>query len=374
MRAVVGTGGTAGHVFPALAMAERLRDRLGAEVVFVGRAEGQEAALVPAAGFPLETVEALPFRRRLSVAALRAPLAAMQAAGRCRTLVRGADVVIGMGGYVSVPVSVAAWRERVPLVLHEQNVAPGLANRLAARWARAVALSFGAAAARLPRRVRTVVTGNPVRDRILRVREDRPALAAEATGELGLEAGRRTVVIFGGSQGALRLNRAAVDLCGILGDREDLQLLVIAGPRHHEEIRRLLPPSRGLLVRTAAFVERMDLAYAAADLAVSRAGATTVAELTVCGVPAILVPYPYATGRHQEANARAVERAGGATVLLDDEATGPALAGGIRRLLDDASALSAMGRASLRFGRPDAADALADLAVEVSSSPRRSGR
>lgn len=368
MRAVVGTGGTAGHVFPALAMAQRLRDRLGAEVVFVGREEGQEAALVPAAGFSLETVEALPFRRRFSMAALRAPLSAMRAAGRCRTVVRGADVVIGMGGYVSVPVSVAAWREKVPLVLHEQNAAPGLANRLAARWARAVALSFAAAAAGLPRRVRTVVTGNPVRDPIIRVREDRAALAGQAIGELGLEARRRTVVIFGGSQGALRLNRAAVDLCGILGDREDLQLLVIAGPRHHEEIRRLLPPSRGLLVRTAAFVERMELAYAAADLAVSRAGATTVAELTVCGVPAILVPYPYATARHQEANARAVERAGGATVLLDDEATGPALAGKIRRLLDDASGLSAMGRASLRFGRPKAADALADLAAEVARS------
>jgi UDP-N-acetylglucosamine--N-acetylmuramyl-(pentapeptide) pyrophosphoryl-undecaprenol N-acetylglucosamine transferase len=372
MRAVVGTGGTAGHVFPALAMAARLRDRLGAEVVFVGRAEGQEAALVRAAGFPLETVEALPFRRRLSVTTLRAPLAAIRAAGRCRAVVRGADVVIGMGGYVSVPVSVAAWRERVPLVLHEQNAAPGLANRVAARWARTVALSFGAAAARLPRRVSTVVTGNPVRDRILRVRDERQALAARAADELGLEAGRRTVVIFGGSQGALRLNRAAVELCGILGDRDDLQLLVITGPRHHEEIRRLLPPSRGLLVRTAAFVERMDLAYATANLAISRAGATTVAELTVCGVPAILVPYPYATGRHQEANARAVERAGGATVLLDDEATGPALTAGIRRLLGDASALSAMGRASLRFGRPDAADALADVALEAGRAERRS--
>jgi UDP-N-acetylglucosamine--N-acetylmuramyl-(pentapeptide) pyrophosphoryl-undecaprenol N-acetylglucosamine transferase len=348
-----------------VATARRLRDRLGAEVVFVGRAEGQEAELVPAAGFPLVAVEAAPFRRALSMATLRAPFAALRAAVTCRPVVRGADAVVGMGGYVSVPVALAARRERVPLVLHEQNALPGLANRLAARWARVVALSFLEAGRRFPRRIRTVVTGNPVRDAILRVREDREALGAEGVGQLGLEPGRRTVAVFGGSQGALRLNRAAVELCRILADRSDLQILIITGPRHHDEVRSHLPATRGLLVRSAPFVERMELVYASADLAVARAGATTVAELTVCGVPAILVPYPYATGRHQEANARAVERAGGATVLLDDAATGAAVAGRIEGLLDDPATLEAMGRSSTRFGRPDAADALADVAGSV---------
>jgi UDP-N-acetylglucosamine--N-acetylmuramyl-(pentapeptide) pyrophosphoryl-undecaprenol N-acetylglucosamine transferase len=364
VRAIVGTGGTAGHVFPALATAERLRDR-GAEIVFVGRAQGQEAALIPAAGFRMVAVEALPFRRTLSLAALRAPLAALRAARRCRSVVRGADVVVGMGGYVSVPVSLAARRERVPLVLHEQNAIPGLANRVAARWARAVALSFVDAGRRLPRRVRAVVTGNPVRGSIVRVWKERARLAEEATRELGLEPGRRTVVIFGGSQGALRLNRAAVELCGILGDRSDLQVLLLTGPRHHEAVRAELPVTDGLLVRTAPFLERMELVYSVADLAVARAGATTVAELTVCGVPAILVPYPYATGRHQEANARAVERAGGAAVLLDDAATGSAVAGRVASLVGEPDRLVAMSRASRRFGRPDAADALADLAASV---------
>jgi UDP-N-acetylglucosamine--N-acetylmuramyl-(pentapeptide) pyrophosphoryl-undecaprenol N-acetylglucosamine transferase len=367
VRAVIGTGGTAGHVFPAVATAVRLRDRLGADVVFVGRAEGQESKLVPAAGFRLVTVEALPFRRALSIATLRAPVMALRAARQSRSVVRGADVVLGMGGFVSVPVSLAARRERVPLVLHEQNAVPGLANRLAARWARAVGLSFIEAGRRLPRRVRCVVTGNPVREAILRVERDREALAAEAVREFGLEQDRRTVAIFGGSQGALRLNRAAVELSRIMADRSDVQLLVVTGPRHHDAVRSRLPSSGSLLVRTEPFVSRMELVYAVAELAVARAGATTVAELTACGVPAVLVPYPYATGRHQEANARAVERAGGATVLLDDTASGEALAERIGALLADRAGLEAMARGSARFGRPDAADALADLAAAVGS-------
>src|SRR5688572_6117370 len=127
MRVVIGTGGTAGHVLPGLAVARRLRDRLGADVVFVGRSEGQESTLVPAADFPLVTVEAVPFSRRPSLGMLRAPVAALRAARKSREIIRGADVVVGMGGYVSVPVSLAARRERVPLILHEQNALPGLA-------------------------------------------------------------------------------------------------------------------------------------------------------------------------------------------------------------------------------------------------------
>jgi UDP-N-acetylglucosamine--N-acetylmuramyl-(pentapeptide) pyrophosphoryl-undecaprenol N-acetylglucosamine transferase len=361
VRVVIGTGGTAGHVFPALATAERLRDRFGADVRFVGRTGGQEARLVPAAGFAMATVEARPFRRALSPATLALPFAVLGAARRCREIVRGADAVLGMGGYVSVPVSLAARWERVPLVLHEQNSVPGLANRLAARWAAAVAVSFPDARARFPRRSRPVVTGNPVRDGVLRVREDRRALREDAHRELGLEPGRRTVFVFGGSQGALRLNRAAVEAGRRLIDRGDLQLLLLTGPAHHDGVRADLPSGGELLVRTAAFLERMELAYAAADLVVSRAGATTVAEIAACGLPSILVPYPHATGRHQEHNARALQRAGAASLLLDDEATGGLLAERIVALVDHRERLEAMARAASGFGHPDAADALADL-------------
>jgi len=330
----------------------------------VGRAGGQESRLIPAAGFRLVTVESRPFVRRLSLAALVAPVAALRAARRARRLVRGADVAVGMGGYTSVPLAVAAWRERVPLVLHEQNAVPGLANRLASRWARAVALSFAEAAPRFPRRARTVVTGNPVRDAIARVGPERDALAAEAREKLGLEDGRRTVVVFGGSQGALHLDRAAAGAVPLLGEREDLQLLIITGPAHVDEVERRLPRTAPLPVRTVPFVERMELVYAAADLAVARAGAGTIAELTVAGIPALLIPYPYATGDHQEANARALQRAGGAAVLLDDQLEPEILAERMLEMLEPVR-LKAMGERAAAFGKPNAAEALADLVADA---------
>jgi len=370
LRVLVAAGGTAGHVFPGLAVGRRLRDRFGADVLFIGRSDGQEARLVPEAGFRLVTVEARPFVRRVSIAALRAPLTALRAAGRARRVVRGADVVLGMGGYVSVPVSLAAGRERVPLVIHEQNAVLGLANRVAARWAAAVALAFEDASPGVPRRTAAVVTGNPVRESVLRVPMEREALAKEARTEFRLEPDRKTVVVFGGSQGALHLNQAAVGAARVLSGRSDLQILMITGPAHHERFRREIRPRAGLLLRAEPFVERMELVYACADLAVARAGASTVAELAVSGLPALLIPYPYATGRHQEANARALQRAGGASVLLDDQLGPESLADRIIELVDHRERLDLMATASAAFARPDAADALATVAAESARPPR----
>jgi UDP-N-acetylglucosamine--N-acetylmuramyl-(pentapeptide) pyrophosphoryl-undecaprenol N-acetylglucosamine transferase len=368
VRVVVGTGGTAGHVFPAIAAAERLRDRLGAEVVFLGRSEGLEARLVRDSGFPMETVEALPFAREVSLRTLRAPFAALRAARRCRGIVREAGAVLGMGGYVSVPVALAARRERIPLVLHEQNAIPGLANRVAARWARVVALSFESSAGRFPRRARIALTGNPVRSSVLRIRDERESLRAEGFRTLELDPRRRTVVAFGGSQGALKLNRATVEACRILSDRTDLQVALMTGPAHHEAVRGQLPAEGGLLVRVLPFLDRMELGYAVADLVVGRAGATTVAEVTACGLPSVLVPYPHATARHQDANAAAVVASGGAVEIADGALDGKTLAARIGELLDDSERLAAMARGAAAFGRPGAADALADLTAEVAGA------
>lgn len=365
MRVVIGTGGTAGHIFPALATAERLRDGYGAEIVFVGTGTGQEARLVPAAGFELRQIEAMPFHRGLSLRAVGAPFAALRGASRARAFIRGADAVLGMGGYVSVPVSIAANREKVPLVVHEQNAVLGLANRLASRWARVIGLSFREAGRQLPRRARAVTVGNPVRAAIVAAVERTSELRAEARAQLGLAEGRSTILIFGGSQGAVRLNRAAIELADLLRDRDDLQLLIVTGPRNLAELEKHVPTSGALRVRAVPFLDRIELAYSVADLAVARAGATTIAELTACGVPAILVPYPYATANHQEANARAVERVGGATVLLEEQTNGATLARAIDELTRWPDRLPTMARASRAFGRPDAAEALAGLIVSA---------
>jgi UDP-N-acetylglucosamine--N-acetylmuramyl-(pentapeptide) pyrophosphoryl-undecaprenol N-acetylglucosamine transferase len=368
MRVVVAAGGTAGHIFPGLALARALHDR-GAEVMFVGTEERLESRLIPAAGFPFHPIPAVPFRRRLSPAALRAPVVALRAASRCRPLVKEADAVVGMGGYVSVPTVLAARRERVPIVLHEQNAVPGLANRVLSRVADAVALSFADASRSFPKRTQRIVTGNPVRDEIQRVPEERPVLAKEALDELGLHEDRKTLLVFGGSQGALHLDRAAIGACRALGDRSDLQVVLITGPDHLDLIRRAAPAGEsGILVRLFGYLDRMELAYAVADLAVSRAGATTVSELSVCGLPALLVPYPFATGHHQEANARALQRAGAASVMLDGQLSAASLAARIETLIDHEERVRAMSERSIAFGRPDAAARLADVVTATARS------
>jgi UDP-N-acetylglucosamine--N-acetylmuramyl-(pentapeptide) pyrophosphoryl-undecaprenol N-acetylglucosamine transferase len=371
MNIVIAAGGTAGHIFPGLALARALQER-GHGVTFVGTEDRLEARLVPAAGFSFQPVPAAPLRRAFSLSALRIPWVVLRAAGACRPIVRSADVVVGMGGYVSVPAVLAARRERRPILLHEQNAVPGLANRVLARIANAVALSFSDTAKFFPKSARPSVTGNPVRDEIARVVEERALLAKEAREEFRLDEGRRTILVFGGSQGALHVDRAATGACRVLADRRDLQVVLVTGPAHFDAVRRAIPAGGdGLVVRTFDFIERMDLAYAVADLAVARAGATTVAELAVCGIPALLIPYPYATGHHQEANARAVKRAGGASVLLDQQLTAAALAQRIESLVDHDERLDAMRAALRTFGRPDAALRLAEL---VTVTAERKGR
>jgi UDP-N-acetylglucosamine--N-acetylmuramyl-(pentapeptide) pyrophosphoryl-undecaprenol N-acetylglucosamine transferase len=360
VRVLIAGGGTAGHVFPALALARRLA-ALGHDVGFAGTTNGQEARLVPAAGFPLEVIEASPFVRKVSVRAAAAPVVAVRSIRRCRPIVQDHDVVVGMGGYVSVPVALATIGSRTPLVLHEQNAVPGLANRTLARAARSVALAFAEAARTLPRRTAKVVTGNPVREEILAVHAERDRLKKEAVNELDLDPDLRTIVVFGGSQGALHVNRAAVEALGRVAS--EVQVLLLAGPAHADAIAAAAGRSSRVSVRVLPFLERMELAYAAADVIVARAGATTVAEVSVCGVPSILIPYPYATGRHQEANARALVRAGGATVLLDDELSGQTLAERVDLLLEDVAGLRAMGERARGWSRPDAADALARVVV-----------
>ncbi len=366
MRILIAGGGTAGHVFPALAVARCLRDR-GHAVRFAGTASGPEARLVPADGFDFAEVEASPFVRKVSLRATVAPVVTVRSVGRCRGVVAAADVVLGMGGYVSLPVAIAALRGRRPLVLHEQNAVPGLANRSLARAARTVAVSFAEAVRGLPRRARTVVTGNPVREEILAVRTDRERLSKEAVEELDLDPARRTVLVFGGSQGALHLNRAFVDALSRIR-LEDVQFVLLAGDAHASAIRAAVGESPRRPVRVLPFLARMDLAFAVADLAVTRAGATTIAEVSACGIPSVLVPYPYATGRHQEANARALARAGGASVLLDDELDGPVLAERIEAILGDPTRLAAMASRAFTWSRPDAAESVADLVLDAGSA------
>lgn len=366
MRVVLAGGGTAGHVFPAIALADRLTAD-GDDVAFIGSPEGQEARLVPEAGYPFHAVRAQKMVRSLSLSTMQAPFVALRSIGACRPWVRDADAVVGLGGYVSAPAVLAARRAGVPVVLHEQNAVPGLANRLLARGARAVGVSFADAAARFPDRVRTVATGNPVRKQIRLVPANREALASEAHEALDLEPGRTTVVVFGGSLGALHLDQAVAGAVAHLRDRGDLQLLVLSGPAHLGVLEPATHESGDVLVRALPFLDRIDLALAIADVAVSRAGAGHIAELTVCGIPSILVPYPHATENHQEANAREIVRAGAADLYADDALSPDGLAERILGLVDDERRRDRMATAALAWAKPDADARLAALVREVAA-------
>jgi UDP-N-acetylglucosamine--N-acetylmuramyl-(pentapeptide) pyrophosphoryl-undecaprenol N-acetylglucosamine transferase len=367
---VIAGGGTAGHVFPALATADALRERHGASVTFLGSVDGPEARLVPDAGYRFTPLEVSSAQRRLSLRSIRALRLTFAAARACRPVVERADAVLGAGGYASAPAALAARRARRPLVLLSPDSVPGAVTRIAARWSAAIATTFEATRTRLPAGVRVERTGNPIRRAIASVPERRAELAKEAVAAFELEEGRRTLLVLGGSQGALRLDELTRDVVPILAGIGDLQLLLSCGPAHEAAFRDLAR-AEPLLVRVVGSIDRMELALALGDLAVARAGAGQIAELTASTVPSILVPYPHATEHHQDANAREVERAGAALVLPEPNLTAEALAARIMELMEDEGTRRAMSDAAGAWSRPDAAARVSDLVAEVATGPGR---
>ena len=358
-------GGTAGHVFPALATARALRELdPDLEPVFVGVEDRLEAQLVPAAGFRLHTIATPAIPRRLSPRLLTVPTALRRSVARAVELAREEEAVaaVTFGGYVSFPVARAAWKLQLPLVIHEQNAVPGLANRISARWADRIAVSVPGSALRFRRPERCAVTGNPVRDEIATL--DRSALRAEARERFGLHPDRPTLLVFGGSQGARSLNQAIIEAHTRWGDI-DLQVLHATGRGTYETTAtawaKIRDVAGGPRVKVLDFIDSMADAYAAADLVVCRAGATSLAELTALGIPAVLVPYPHATADHQAENANALARAGGAIVIEDGALDGQTLVAACEPLLTDEGRLEQVAEASRAFGRPDAAANVARL-------------
>jgi UDP-N-acetylglucosamine--N-acetylmuramyl-(pentapeptide) pyrophosphoryl-undecaprenol N-acetylglucosamine transferase len=345
---VIAAGGTAGHVVPALAVADALRER-GAEVEFVG-GERAEAELVPAAGYPFHELTVAGMDRRNPLRAARALLLAARATGAARRLLRriGADAVLGGGGYVAGPVGLAARSLGLPVALTEADSHLGVTNRLLAPMARRAFLSFpieGRDGDKYLLTGRAVPGGTGNVDR---------AAARELFGVPGDEP---CLLVFGGSLGARRLNEAAVEA---FGGGAPCFVLHASGRRDHDDLRRRLdelgsPPH----YRLEPYIEPFADALAAADLAVARAGGS-VLEVAAAGLPAVLVPYPHATADHQTKNARYMERAGAAVVVPDAELDGPRLAREVAALLHDPGRLSAMARAAREAARPDAADRIAD--------------
>ncbi len=362
--ALIAGGGTAGHIMPGVCIAREITGR-GAPrhaVHFVVSTGGVGTGLVAEEGFALTALPGRGLRRGFSLSAMAANAAASvdlaRAFVQALLLLRRyrPAVVVGLGGYASVAVGAAAAALRVPLVIAEQNAVPGLANRMLSRLAAAAATAFEDTDLR-----RAAWTGNPVRDEVMDA--DRSAGRAAARAALGVDEGRRMVAVVGGSLGARTINEATGAAADLWQDRDDLHIRHITGHRDHNGLsaRVTAAPTMALHYDLVAYENDMATVYAAADLVVSRAGATTVAELAAVGMPAVLVPLPGAPDDHQTANARRLETAGGAVLVRDGELDPARLVAEVDALLADPGRLDLMAEAARSLARPGAAGAVVDL-------------
>jgi UDP-N-acetylglucosamine--N-acetylmuramyl-(pentapeptide) pyrophosphoryl-undecaprenol N-acetylglucosamine transferase len=363
MKMVVACGGTGGHIYPAIAVAQAFREGgEGDEVRFIGSRRGPEATLVPKAGFPFLGIPVAGIHGKSAAGRARGlallPVAVARAAA---ALLRSRpDVVLGTGGFASGPVLLAAGALRRPTVIQEQNRRLGWTNRFCSRFASEVALSFPETAAEIGR---GVVTGNPVRREFFQV--GRPPMAP----------GRLSLLVFGGSQGARSLNRAVVEALPRLkelGDR--IFIRHQTGPANHEAVAAAYHEAGMESAEVLAYVDPMAEAFARADLVVCRAGASTVAELCAAGRASVLVPYPHATADHQRENAEALASRGAAELVEDAGLDADAVCGLAERFLAEPETLVRMGEAARSLARPEAAARIAGIARQLGLRREGGGR
>jgi UDP-N-acetylglucosamine--N-acetylmuramyl-(pentapeptide) pyrophosphoryl-undecaprenol N-acetylglucosamine transferase len=362
---VLAGGGTAGHVEPALAVADALTGLApGARITALGTPRGLETRLVPERGYDLRLVTPVPLPRKLNGDLLRLPWRILRSIRETRAVLDdvGADVVVGFGGYVAVPAYLAA-RTHVPVVVHEANARAGLANRLGARIGRRVLAAVpdsGLGAAE--------VVGMPLRTSITGL--NRAALRAQARAHFGLADDAQVLLVFGGSQGAASINRAVSAAARDLA-AAGVSVLHAHGPKNTLDLPTPNPGDPPYVA--VPYLTRMDLAYAAADLAICRSGAMTVAEVSAVGLPAVYVPLPIGNGE-QRLNALPVVDAGGGLLVADADLTADYLRGVVVRLITDAPRLAAMTDAAAGVGHRDAARRVAEVVLEVARANREARR
>ncbi|HEX7131955.1 MAG TPA: UDP-N-acetylglucosamine--N-acetylmuramyl-(pentapeptide) pyrophosphoryl-undecaprenol N-acetylglucosamine transferase [Iamia sp.] len=369
-RVLIAGGGTAGHLVPGLSVAAALVEAgvPADEIHFVGSDRGVEAEMVPAAGYGLDEIPSRGLERKISLGAIKAGFGLLGAARRGISVVgrRQPGVVVSLGGHAALPGVVGAVVRRRPLVLMEQNVKAGAVNKLLSRFAKASAVSFPGTDLRRAR-----VTGNPLRADLVAAAEERrgpdgAATRDRARRELGLPVDRTVVLVTTGSLGSGRVNEAVRALADRWADRDDVAIRHVTGRRDHEAMAASAPaPGAALHYDIVAYEDRMPVAMAAADVAVTRAGASTCTELAAFGVPAIMVPLPIATRDHQTANATVLADAGGAVVVPDPALDVDRLEAELTPLVADTARRAEMATAMAGEGRLDAAARAAELILEV---------
>ncbi len=371
-RLLLAAGGTGGHLFPGVAVAEGAQRTADAAVLFVGTSGGMEKDVIPQLGFSLRFIPAEQLRGRTWWGKIRALGVAGYGVGSAWRIIRefAPDVIFSIGGYASAPTVLAGWLQRIPCVLLEPNAIPGLTNRFLSWFAARVCLGFETASRFFPPH-KVVHTGNPVRHAL------QPTLQPAPTDK------PLTILVFGGSAGAHRLNHIVPQALALLHKRrsgrkssspaQTIQIIHQTGQAEYAAVTASYA-AVGIMARVVPFIDAMQEVYAEADLVICRAGAMTTAELTLLGKPAILIPYPYAADDHQRANAEALVQAGAAVMLLDHTLSPELLERTIARLVQQSGTLGAMARAAAALGRPDATAAVVQTCFACTSDGSSSGQ
>ena len=364
MRVVVTGGGTGGHIYPGLAILRELCiNNPGTEVLYVGTATGLEADIIPKEGIPFQTISSRGFQRKLSMDTLKTILVAGKGFFEAGSILHKfkPNIVVGTGGYVAGPMVLQASLLGIPTLIHEQNALPSLTNRLLARFVSAIAVSFPEAIPFFKTKAPVFDTGNPVRREIIELER------SQAMDLLGLDSLKQTILIVGGSRGAEPINQAVLGLIPKILVHGRLQMIFVTGQRHYAEILqsaqcygRLTPA-----IQIVPYLYQMPAGLKAADLIISRAGGM-IAEIHVCGLPAIYVPSPHVADNHQEFNARAIEQKGAGFMVRECELTSEVLWSRIQEILYHPEQLQKMKRAAFSLAKPQAAEELAKLVVQIS--------
>ena len=358
MKILFAGGGTAGHINPALAIAKDISEKNeNTEISFVGTAGGLEVSLIPHSGYTLDLIKIHGFDRSSTFAKIKTLTEIPMAVVSSMKIIKKfkPDIVIGTGGYVCGPVLFAAAKMGIPTFVHESNAFPGITTKILAKYIDKVAIGIDAAKKHLGDCKNVVHTGTPIRPSILSVNKK------EAREKLGLN-DKPFILIFGGSLGARDFNKAFADWICKVKDEGKYQILMGTGKSNqYESVKARLDengyiPEKYKDIKVSEYIYDMDIAMNAADLVISRAGASTLAELTAIGKPAILVPSPYVTDNHQEHNARAIESGGGAKVLLEKDLSVETIDKLVRETVESPDLLEKMREGSLKMGVPDSAD------------------
>jgi len=366
MRILFAGGGTAGHINPALAIADYIKKKKpDTEILFVGTERGLEKSLVPHSGYDIKFIDVRGFERKLSLGNLKNLFRIIGSVRRAKKIIKAfaPDAVVGTGGYVSGPVLYAAAKMKIPTVIHETNAFAGMTSKILSRYVDVTAIAFEDGRKYLPKAKKIVVTGNPIRPELLTISK------TDARRKLGVDE-RPLILIFGGSLGGRDFNAAMADFIALAAADKKLQIHMGTGKNNQFEtvtarLREKINLDENPQIRVSEYIYDMDVEMNAADLLITRAGANTVSELAVVGRPAILIPSPNVTHNHQEYNARALEAAGGAAVLLERDLTGAALYELAQKLLRDENELISMGKRAKAVGVTDATEKIYGIIEEL---------